>query len=209
MPIPFPPTTSPPSMLRGAAINADAGIPGRPIRGSPTLLDLCSHHQRGRPAHLLLMGQPQPPPSSIRHRDTLLGAIHLPTELLPDGVADLLLGVINGRARHPTRAAPTTQPICSTWKVGDLLAHDLHGRWSTVDRPLPRAPSSTPSATPPSPEIPQIRHSRTLALIRAHHRPSPTSARVPHTALHPIRVRPILPTRNSRPARPASCSHLR
>jgi hypothetical protein len=32
-----------------------------------------------------------------------------------------------------------------------------------------------------------IRHSRALASTRAHHRPSPTSARVPHTALRPIR----------------------
>jgi hypothetical protein len=170
-----------------------------------------------RPAHLPSTGPPQPPPSSIRHRDPLLSAIHLPTELLSAGVANLLLGAINGRAPIPPRC-PTTQPICSPWKVGDLLTHDLHGRWSTVDRPLPRAPSSTPSAAPPTPRsrrsailAPSPRHALTTG---PHQRPpafptppstpsasAPSSPRATAVLLAPRRVR-ICDDRDPRPQPP-------
>jgi hypothetical protein len=91
--------------------------------GSPTLLDLCSRHQRGRPAHLPSTGQLQPPPALLDP----------PSRSTPRRNPSTHRTAVGRRGRspprrepaHPTRAAPTTQPICSPWKVGDSMEGGL------------------------------------------------------------------------------------
>jgi hypothetical protein len=184
LPIPFPPTASPPSTLRGAAINADAGIPGRPTHRPPR--SAIKVPWIPHPPRSLLPPSTRPPrspsidgaaPTTARPPRSAI-AIHSSTQSIypPNCCRPAWQISSSARARpsHPRCPHHTTDML-------SMEGRGLHGRWSTFDRPLPRAPSSTPSAAPPSLEIAQIRHSRALTPIRAHHRPSPTFARVPHT----------------------------